>query len=418
MTSLQEVYQLFLTSSGVQTDSRNIAPHQLFFALKGASFDGNSYAVDAIKKGACAAIVDDKEIAEKNEKCFWVDDVLDMLQKVAHLHRKQFFIPVVALTGSNGKTTTKELIQVVLGTTHRVLATKGNFNNHIGVPLTLLQLRKEHTHAIIEMGANHLGEIDFLCRIAAPTHGLITNVGKAHLEGFGSEEGVLKGKTELYRFLSQHQGTIFVNENDQKLTKAVEGKNTIYYSPEAFSVVEEEPCLSLLHKDKPIKTNLAGSYNRANIAAAICIGNSFHVPLKKSILAIEAYTPNNHRSQLIEQNNKTIVLDAYNANPTSMQAAMHAFSVRKGTKSVILGNMAELGEFEAIEHETLVKLATSLPFDSCYWVGNAYKPFVSSNWFPTTSDLKAHLSKNKIHADNLLVKGSRSVGLEQLLEVL
>lgn len=418
MASLQEVYHLFLKSSGVQTDSRKVVQNQLFFALTGPNFDGNAYAQDALNKGALAAIVDRKDIAKARKNCMLVDDVLETLQALAKHHRKQFDIPIIALTGSNGKTTTKELIHTVLGSKHQVLATKGNLNNHIGVPLTLLGLTSKHSYALIEMGANHLKEIAFLCDITQPTHGLITNVGKAHLEGFGSEAGVLQGKTELYRHIEKNDGVLFVNKEDEKLTNALGTAKAIYYHPREFDVIEEQPMLTLMHKSIKINTQLVGKYNTSNVAAALCIGKHFDVLLKQSANAIKTYTPKNNRSQLLKQNNKTIVLDAYNANPSSMYAALTAFSQQQGTKALLLGHMAELGAHEADEHEKIVRLANDLGFDECYWVGKGYKPFVTTNWFATTAKMKAHLEVNKITAEHILVKGSRSTGLEVLTTVL
>lgn len=418
MVSLKEVYALFLESSGVITDSRKPVLNKLFFALKGTHFDGNTYAQIALEKGATAAIVDNPEIANTYQNCHLVDDVLQTLQALANHHRRQFDIPVIALTGSNGKTTTKELIATVLNTTHRVLATKGNLNNHIGVPLTLLDLSEHHTHALIEMGANHLNEISFLCSITQPTHGLITNVGKAHLEGFGSEEGVLKGKSELYRFLENNNGSVFINEDDKKLMVELGNNQSIPYAPSKLVILNDQPTLKLLYNDIEIHSQLAGAYNKANISAAVCVGNFFGVSTEKCAVAIAAYTPNNHRSQVILKDNKTIILDAYNANPTSMYEAIRAFSARKGNKAVILGFMAELGMHEEKEHRTLVEFVEAKKMNSCYWVGKAYKHLVKSNWFETTKALAEHLKLNPIKADQILIKGSRSVKLETITNYL
>ena len=418
MTSLKEVYSFFLASSGVETDSRKSLDNKLFFALKGEKFDGNTYALSAIEKGAVAAIVDQQEIAAAHPKCLLVDDVLQTLQSLANHHRKQFDIPVIALTGSNGKTTTKELIAAVLNTSFNILSTEGNLNNHIGVPLTLLRLNNKHSHALIEMGANHLNEIDFLCHIAQPTHGLITNVGKAHLEGFGSEDGVLQGKTELYRFLEKNNGVVFINQQDGKLQNALGENLSIAYTPSDFIIHKDHPTLEILFNNIKIKTQLAGIYNKNNIAAAVCVGSAFGVSVEQSATAISDYTPVNHRSQLVQQNNKTIVLDAYNANPTSMHAAVNSFSKRAGKKAVILGTMAELGLHEANEHKALVKLVKTMKMECCYWVGSPYKPFVDENCFETTEDLVTQLKNNPIEADEILVKGSRSVRLENLLPYL
>jgi len=419
MTSLQEVYQLFLKSSGVQTDSREVTSNQLFFALNGPNFDANTFAHQAIEKGALAAIVDNKTIADANQACYLVDDVLKTLQALAQHHRNQFNIPVLALTGSNGKTTTKALIHAVLSTTHTVLATEGNRNNHIGVPLTLLRLTGAHSHAIIEMGANHLKEIAFLCELAQPTYGLITNVGKAHLEGFGSEEGVFQGKTELYDFIEKKDGLIFVNEDDHKLFFAI-GSNVahIAFEPSEYSIVQEQPTLKLVRQNIEIPTQLVGTYNKENIVAAISIGAFFDVPLAKAANAISEYSPNNSRSQLLKQNGKTLTFDAYNANPSSMQAAITAFAKRSGKKAVILGHMAELGTYESAEHQALVDLVANHDFDTCYWVGKPYESIVATNYFSTVGELNMFLKNNPIEADQVLIKGSRSATLEKVLSFL
>ena len=418
MTSLNEVYSLFLASSGAVTDSRKIVRNCLFFALKGPHFDGNTYAKNALENGAYAAIVDNPEVAAANNGCYLVNDVLTTIQELAKHHRNQFEIPVIALTGSNGKTTTKELLACVLGTTHTVLATEGNLNNHIGVPLTILRIHNAHTHALIEMGANHIGEIHFLCRIAQPNYGIITNVGKAHLEGFGSEKGVLQGKTELYRFLEENNGIAFINNDDDRLLGALGNTTAIKYSPTECTLLEEQPTLKLKYKNAEISTHLVGDYNSANVATALCVGNAFNVPLNKSIDAIGAYIPSNLRSQLLSQNNKTIILDAYNANPTSMHVALTAYSKREGTKALILGTMAELGAHETKEHQSLVKLVESLKFDACFWVGEAFKPHVSKNWFATTSELKSYIKAHPMNVNQVMLKGSRSVGLEELVDAL
>ena len=418
MTSLQEVYQLFLKSSGVQTDSRKVKSKQLFFALNGPNFDANTFAHQAIKKGALAAIVDNRAIAEANQACYLVDDVLKTLQALAQHHRNQFNIPVLALTGSNGKTTTKGLIHAVLSTTYTVLATEGNLNNHIGVPLTLLRLTAAHSHAIIEMGANHLKEIAFLCEIAEPTCGLITNVGKAHLEGFGSEEDVFQGKTELYDFIEKKDGLIFVNEDDHKLFFAIGNVAHISFEPSEYSIIQEQPTLKLAYQNIEMPTQLVGTYNKENIAAAVSIGVYFGVSLAKAAKAVSDYTPNSSRSQLLIQNGKTLTFDAYNANPSSMQAAITAFSKRNGKKAVILGHMAELGAYESVEHQALVDLVISHDFDTCYWVGKPYESIVAANYFASVDELNVFLKINPIEAEQLLIKGSRSATLEKVLSFL
>lgn len=418
MTSLKEVYQLFLKSSGVQTDSRKITSHQLFFALNGPNFDANAFAQQAIEKGALAAIVDDKAVAEANQNCYLVADVLKTLQTLAQHHRNQFDIPIIALTGSNGKTTTKALMHAVLSTTHKVLATDGNLNNHIGVPLTLLRLTTAHSHAIIEMGANHLKEIAFLCEIAQPTHGLITNVGKAHLEGFGSEEGVLQGKTELYDFIAKKDGVIFINQDDNKLLNSIGDVTHTSYKPSEFRTTQDQPTLTLVCQNIEIPTQLVGTYNKENIAAAVSIGVYFGVSLVKAAKAVSDYTPNNSRSQLMTLNGKTLTFDAYNANPSSMKAAIVAFAKRSGKKAVILGHMAELGTYESGEHQALVDLVKKQGFETSYWVGKPYEHLVTTHYFSSVDKLNLFLKNNPIEADQLLIKGSRSATLEKVLDCL
>jgi UDP-N-acetylmuramoyl-tripeptide--D-alanyl-D-alanine ligase len=418
MTSLKEVYQLFLKSSGVQTDSRKTTSHQLFFALNGPNFDANAFAQQAIEKGALAAIVDDKAVAEANQNCYLVADVLETLQTLAQHHRNQFDIPIIALTGSNGKTTTKALMHAVLSTTHKVLATDGNLNNHIGVPLTLLRLTTAHSHAIIEMGANHLKEIAFLCEIAQPTHGLITNVGKAHLEGFGSEEGVLQGKTELYDFIAKKGGIIFINQDDNKLLNSIGDVTHTSYKPSEFRITQDQPTLTLVNQNIEIPTQLIGTYNKENIAAAVSIGVYFGVSLVKAAKAVSDYTPNNSRSQLMTLNGKTLTFDAYNANPSSMKAAIAAFAKRSGKKAVILGHMAELGTYESAEHQALVDLVKKQGFETSYWVGKPYEHLVTTHYFSSVDKLNLFLKNNPIEADQLLIKGSRSATLEKVLDCL
>jgi UDP-N-acetylmuramoyl-tripeptide--D-alanyl-D-alanine ligase len=418
MTSLKEVYQLFLKSSGVQTDSRKTTSHQLFFALNGPNFDANAFAQQAIEKGALAAIVDDKAVAEANQNCYLVADVLETLQTLAQHHRNQFDIPIIALTGSNGKTTTKALMHAVLSTTHKVLATDGNLNNHIGVPLTLLRLTTAHSHAIIEMGANHLKEIAFLCEIAQPTHGLITNVGKAHLEGFGSEEGVLQGKTEHYDFIAKKGGIIFINQDDNKLLNSIGDVTHTSYKPSEFRTTQDQPTLTLVYQNIEIPTQLVGTYNKENIAAAVSIGVYFGVSLVKAAKAVSDYTPNNSRSQLMTLNGKTLTFDAYNANPSSMKAAIAAFAKRSGKKAVILGHMAELGTYESAEHQALVDLVKKQGFETSYWVGKPYEHLVTTHYFSSVDKLNLFLKNNPIEADQLLIKGSRSATLEKVLDCL
>jgi UDP-N-acetylmuramoyl-tripeptide--D-alanyl-D-alanine ligase len=309
-------------------------------------------------------------------------------------------------------------MHAVLSTTHKVLATDGNLNNHIGVPLTLLRLTTAHSHAIIEMGANHLKEIAFLCEIAQPTHGLITNVGKAHLEGFGSEEGVLQGKTELYDFITKKDGVIFINQDDNKLLNSIGDVTHTSYKPSEFRTTQDQPTLTLVYQNIEILTQLVGTYNKENIAAAVSIGAYFGVSLVKAAKAVSDYTPNNSRSQLMTLNGKTLTFDAYNANPSSMKAAIAAFAKRSGKKAVILGHMAELGTYESAEHQALVDLVKKQGFETSYWVGKPYEHLVTTHYFSSVDKLNLFLKNNPIEADQLLIKGSRSATLEKVLDCL
>lgn len=366
MTSTEELYKIFLRHPNVITDSRKIEAGCLFFALKGERFNGNSFAADAIEKGAAFAIIDEPEFAI-GEQFILVENVLEALQGMANFHRKQFQIPVIGITGSNGKTTTKELIYEVLSSHYPTHYTMGNFNNHIGLPLTLLKMQKGTEVAVIEMGANHVGEIEFLCKIAEPTHGLITNIGKAHLEGFGGIEGVKKGKSELYRFLEKNDGTAFVNLEELFLEELAKGlEHRIFYkksdkpnpiaAPAETKLLTTHPFVRVAFLNEfaeilEVQSQLSGNYNFNNIMTAITVGRYFKVPSQKIKAAIENYVPSNNRSQVLEKDGNTYILDAYNANPSSMQRSLENFSKMEGqSKIAILGDMLELGEYLSLIH--------------------------------------------------------------------
>ena len=424
---IQELHQLFLTAKSVSTDTRTLEKGTLFFALKGQNFNGNTFAKKALDLGASYCIID--EVQEPNHAHFiLVDDVLETLQKLANYHRNYLKIPIVALTGSNGKTTTKELIDLVLKQRYKTQATLGNLNNHIGVPLTLLQMDESTEIGIVEMGANHIGEIAQLCKIANPDFGYITNFGKAHLEGFGSEEGVVKGKSELYDYLKQKKGTIFLNVDDKKQVKQVgDYQNRITFSVGNRSdfivtLQKESPFLCLEVKDKLIHTQLLGRYNFTNTAAAIAIGLHFDVDLKSIKKGIESYAPKNNRSQILKQNSNTIILDAYNANPSSVEAALKNFKTMEGDqKIVILGDMFELGKQSYAEHQSVIDLAKSLDFSQLYLVGNHFfehhQNYSNVLFFKDFERLKIHLEDYPIKQSMVLVKGSRGMALERLLEL-
>lgn len=423
------IYQQFLTSSGISTDTRKIKNGVIFFALKGDNFDGNTYAKLALEKGAKLAVIDNEEYAIPN-KTIVVKDCLTALQQLANHHRKQLDIPVIGLTGSNGKTTTKELIHTVLSKKHKTAATVGNLNNHIGVPLTLLSMDKTTEIGVVEMGANHLGEIALLCEIAEPNYGYITNFGKAHLEGFGSEEGVLKAKSELYDFLRKTNGRAIINTDDQKQVQQAIGIESYTFGsqPNNNCVVKLntlENLASVQLKDVLIQSNLIGIYNAINIACAISIGQLFNVPVEDIKEAITSYIPSNNRSQIIHKEGKTIILDAYNANPTSMEAALLNFSQMPALHKVaFLGDMFELGKSAPLEHQHIAELAISLGINVIF-LGNNFKktiPQPKAEYFTNFEELNESGIPLDIQAilpdSHILIKGSRGMALERILPLL
>ena len=426
--TLDELYNIFLQHRTISTDSRQVPDGCLFFALKGENFDGNAYAKSAVESGAAYAVIDNA--AYEHEKTLLVDDVLTTLQLLALMHRRKHHIPVLAITGSNGKTTTKELINAVLSRQFRVTATRGNLNNHIGVPLTLLEITADTELAIIEMGANHQGEIAQLCTFAEPTHGMITNIGKAHLEGFGGYEGVIKAKSELYSWLRNSKGKVFVNAGNPLLMQLTAGMDRVLFGPEQNTycrgtLVKNTEMLEIeWHSGSgiiPISTHLVGNYNFENAMAAICIGMFFEVPAQKIQSAISDYIPSNSRSQAMKTARNTIILDAYNANPTSMQAALSNFSqVKADRKMVILGDMLELGEESPAEHLAIIKLVQESAFEKVIFVGPEFKKAAGKQFicFTHSADACQWLLEQKPEGYSILVKGSRGIKMEKVLEAL
>lgn len=423
MTIIQ-IHKLFLDYPTVCTDTRKITPNCIFFALKGDNFNGNKFANEALKKGAKYAVIDEKEFQADNT--ILVDNVLQTLQQLGNYHRRQCTAKVIGLTGSNGKTTTKELINSVLQKKYRTIATIGNLNNHIGVPLTLLSIKKDTEIAIIEMGANHLKEIDFLCSLAVPDFGYITNFGKAHLEGFGSEEGVVQGKSELYNYLLENKKAIFLNADDpiqeSKLGTYIKKfgfstKNSQYYKIEFVSA---DPFVTLKFENITIASKLVGKYNFNNCSAAVLMGKYFNVPLEDIKAGIENYIPTNNRSQILEKNGHKIILDAYNANPTSMVAALENFKeIKSGRKIVFLGDMFELGNTANQEHQYIADLTVSMNFDKIYLIGeNFAKTNTQALLFNSFDALKNHLEKQLLEKASILIKGSRGMALERILDLL
>jgi UDP-N-acetylmuramoyl-tripeptide--D-alanyl-D-alanine ligase len=426
--TIAEIHTLFLECNSVSTDTRKVNTKDLFFALKGDNFNGNKFANQALEKGARYAIIDEKEYHIKNQTIL-VEDVLQTLQALATYHRQYLKTPILALTGSNGKTTTKELINAVLSKRYNTTATIGNLNNHIGVPLTLLSMNSDTEIGIVEMGANHQKEIDFLCKIAQPDYGYITNFGKAHLEGFGSIEGVIKGKTELYRYLKTNSKLIFVNTNDSKQVEHSKNAQVVTFGNQhantiTISLKEAQPFVYARYNTQTIKTQLIGVYNFNNIAAAICIGHYFKVDDTAIKTALEHYTPTNNRSQILEKGTNKIILDAYNANPSSMKAALSNFSDLKeaSNKIAFLGDMFELGSEAKQEHQNIANLASQLNIDSVILVGENFFKTENANskikQFGSFESLKTSFSSLSVKKSSLLIKGSRGMALERILDLL
>ncbi|MFL2632679.1 MAG: UDP-N-acetylmuramoyl-tripeptide--D-alanyl-D-alanine ligase [Candidatus Marivariicella sp.] len=429
MNYIKEIYDIFKKSSGVYTDSRNPLKNGLFFALSGEKYNGNDYAAESLHKGAISAVVDNEELASKSNKFIYVKNSLETLQRLASFHRQKFKCPVLAITGSNGKTTTKELLKIVLSKKHNTHATIGNLNNHIGVPITILNTPISSDFLIIEMGANHLNEIKNLCKIAKPTHGFITNFGLAHLEGFGGKEGVIKGKSELYDFLDSSNGEIFVNHDNQNQINKLGNKKYISFGQEEkadFNLVynlSNKNNLEISFKGSKFITNLYGEYNLPNVSAAIVIGDFFNVSLKNIKEAIESYRPLDNRSQVIKINNKKIILDAYNANPSSMEFAIKNFHKKfTNDRILIIGDMLELGEYSKSAHKQIVNLIIDLSFDKVITVGeNFFEISNTPNYFKkyhSTDELIKFISLKVVKEKNILIKGSRSLRLEKILKVL
>ncbi len=433
---IQKLYAHFLEFPYVCTDTRDIKPNSIFFALKGENFNANQFAEKAIQAGCSLAVIDEEQY-KIDSRFILVDDVLTALQELASYHRKQLSIPIISITGSNGKTTSKELMNAVLSEKYKVQATKGNLNNHIGVPLTLLSITKEHEMAIVEMGANHQGEIAMLCNLAEPDYGMITNIGKAHLEGFGGAEGVIKAKSEMYTFIKQSNGALFVNNDNELLKGLSKGIKQITYgtSDECDFIgkfIESNPFVKLKCKaksdstsidDKPeIATQLIGKYNLENILAAACIGNHFQLSEEQIKAGLEKYVPSNNRSQVMQTKRNLLLLDAYNANPSSMQAAIENFAqMNQPNKMVILGDMLELGTESTKEHEAIVALLDKKNITNVVLVGWHFTEAgrnTSAKTFDTSEEATNYLLQQEIKNTTILIKGSRGIKLEKVVEVL
>lgn len=426
-----ELHTLFLACGHVSIDSRNIpelvrqGSKVMFFALKGENTDGNRYALKAIEQGAAYAVADDMSLPD-HPQLIKVPDTLTALQELAAVHRRSLPAKIIAITGSNGKTTTKELLKAVLDKKYRCYATEGNYNNHIGVPITLLRIRPETAIAVVEMGANHQKEIESLCRIAAPDYGIITNIGKAHLEGFGGEEGIAKGKGELFDYLQANGGTAFFVQESEKLSAMAAQRKGLKTYPYTLSQWKKEPSedefLRVSIGDHHFSTFLVGDYNLYNIAAAWSIGNYFGVEETAMIAAISAYTPSNNRSQLITAGTNRIVMDAYNANPSSMCSALENFDqIQHPEKIIVLGAMKELGDYSAAEHKKIAKMAAALRPEQLFLVGEEFREAgqeTASQWFATSESLAEYFEQHSPTGKLILIKGSNSIHLNRLLETL
>jgi UDP-N-acetylmuramoyl-tripeptide--D-alanyl-D-alanine ligase len=418
--NIAQLYQLYSQTYLVDTDTRKIRKGSMFFALKGDNFNGNEFAEEALKSGANYVVIDEEKY-KTNPNAILVENVLETLQKMANFHRNLLKIPIISLTGSNGKTTTKELINAVLSKKYITAATVGNLNNHIGVPLTLLSMTPKTEIGIVEMGANHPKEIEILCSIAEPNYGLITNFGKAHLEGFGDFEGVIKAKSELYDFLRLNNGTVFINTDDELQVKQSAGVNAIEFNNNVIKFMEANPFVKVEFKNTIIESLLIGKYNYRNIAVAVAVGNYFDISEIDIKTAIENYSPVNNRSQLIQKGTNKIILDAYNANPSSMQAALENFAQLKDeNKVVFLGDMFELGKNSKAEHEKIANLVASYNFSKVFLIGKAFSTTNVKNAFVSESyeSFKNSTNYSNINNATILIKGSRGMALERLLDLL
>lgn len=422
---VKQFYELYKTCNKVTIDSRKIEKGDIFFAFSGVNFDAAVLAEHAVAHGAIAVIVENAQFANPAKNIFYRPSTLVFLQELASYHRQNLRVPIIGLTGSNGKTTTKELIAAVLAKKFNVQFTQGNLNNHIGVPLSLLSVKPEHGMAVIEMGANHQREIAALCAIARPDIGYITNFGKAHLEGFGGIEGVIKGKSELYDFIKAENKTVLVNQCDAlqaEKTASIADKITFGTpaSDYCFEKLYHERFVGLSYGAFECYSQLTGEYNFANLSAAAALGLHFGIDFNQIKAAIESYVPTNMRSQVMERNGRTLVLDTYNANPSSMAASLQNFSKFPGTKTVILGDMLELGSESEAEHRLIYQLAEESGFEEIFTVGPEFMAVSESTGrnFTTTAELALYLSSHNITTDNVLLKGSRGIALEKVLDVL
>ncbi len=425
MNTIEKIYQLYSQKYLVTTDSRKVEPGCVFVALKGEHFDGNDFAYQVANDNIAACVIADRKDLPQHERLFIVDDSLTALQELAKLHREKCKTPIIGITGTNGKTTTKELVASVLSQKYNIIYTQGNFNNHLGVPLTLLQIKPETEIAVVEMGANHPKEIELLCSLAQPNFGIITNIGKAHIEGFGSFEGVVKTKNELYDYLKNTNGKVFLNNDNPLLKELAHDLTSVSYGKDdsadyKASILSSNPYLSIKWNGKEINTNLVGDYNFENVMAAITVGCCFNIEQELIIKALENYSPTNNRSQFIKTEKNEVVMDAYNANPVSMTNSVRNFrNISDENHLLILGDMKELGNESVNEHQEILNLVKELGFNNVILVGSEFNKvnsgFVS---FLNVEELISHINNNEIRGKKILIKGSHSIHLEKIINLL
>ena len=425
MKTIEKIYQLYSQKYLVTTDSRKIENGSVFVALKGEHFDGNDFAYQVATENVAACVIADRKDLPQHERLFIVDDSLSALQELAKMHRERCQTPIIGITGTNGKTTTKELVAAVLSQKYNIIYTQGNFNNHLGVPLTLLQIKPDTEIAVVEMGANHPKEIEFLCSLAQPNFGIITNIGKAHIEGFGSFDGVVKTKNELYDFIKNTNGLVFFNNDNPLLKNLAQGLNSVNYGKNDNAdyhaeILSSNPYLSINWNNKTINTKLVGDYNFENVMAAISVGMHFNIEQEQIIKALENYSPTNNRSQFIRTDKNEVVMDAYNANPVSMSNSIQNFrNISDSNHLLILGDMKELGKESLNEHQEILNLIERLNFKNVILVGSEFSSvnnsFIS---FSNVDELINHINQNEISGKKILIKGSHSIHLEKIINLL
>ena len=427
MSTIEKIYELFKTAYTVTTDSRTITPGCVFVALKGEHFDGNDFALKVAEEGVAACVIADRKDLPQHDRLFIVEDSLKTLQELANHHRKKLGTPIIGITGTNGKTTTKELVSAVLSKKYDIIFTQGNFNNQLGVPLTLLRIKPETELAVVEMGASHPGDINELTGIGEPNYGIITNIGRAHLRDFGGYEGVVKTKNEMYQYIAAHNGLLFVNKDNELLMNLADNINKVTYgtcenADIQGKMISANPYLSVEWNGHKICTQLVGDYNFENVMAAICVGRYFKVDENDIVEALSSYHPTNNRSQVIETSRNRVVMDAYNANPTSMSFSIKNFrNICKDDNLLILGDMRELGNESEQEHKTIIELLHELKFKNVYLVGSEFSKCSENSGYVTFNDveeLAQYLLQHPVSSHDILVKGSNGVHLNKIIDSL